>query len=195
MSANRIKLYKCESKKIEDLRECMKLKGSCLINVFKINDIYIVGVYKGEISKYDILIKYRQKENERWSRIRTPKHIHWVVDVLIKMQINPEQGKNFIDFLLGIWEVIEPIMSEEARLLRTSYNYILDKYAEELSKYKELSKHGEYSIKFLLFLADLLMTQEKTNRADAYMFKRLLEALKKEESLYQIVSIATHTGR
>lgn len=42
----------------------MKLKGSFLTNV---NDIYVVGAYEGKISKYDILIKYRQKENGKWS--------------------------------------------------------------------------------------------------------------------------------
>jgi len=39
------------------------------------------------------------------------------------------------------------------------------------------------------------MIQEKTNRADAYMFKNLLEALKKGEDIFSIVSIATHRGR
>jgi hypothetical protein len=31
--------------------------------------------------------------------------------------------------------------------------------------------------------------------ADAYMFKKLLETLKKGEDIFSIVSIATHTGR
>jgi hypothetical protein len=44
-------------------------------------------------------------------------------------------------------------------------------------------------------LAELLMTQEKTNREDAYMFKELLKALESREDIYKIVSIATHRGR
>ncbi|MCB4791586.1 MAG: hypothetical protein LHV68_06835 [Elusimicrobia bacterium] len=44
------------------------------IKVFQVNDSIIIGVYKGALSKYDILIKYRQKRtNGKWSNIRTPK--------------------------------------------------------------------------------------------------------------------------
>lgn len=148
----------CNFENPEDLKRCMKLKNSFPINVFKLNDKYIIGIYEGKISEYDILIRYRQKEKGKWSRIRTPKHIHWVVDMLLKMQMNKEKAKEFIEFLLRRWEEIEPIKSEEERKLRTSYNYISSTYTEELNKYKELSKYGEYSIKFLIFLAELLMT-------------------------------------
>ncbi|MCS7245971.1 MAG: hypothetical protein RMJ38_07600 [candidate division WOR-3 bacterium] len=62
----------CNSQNTEDLKRCMKIRSISLINVFKIDDDYIVGIYEGRISNYDILIKYRQKERGRWSRIRTP---------------------------------------------------------------------------------------------------------------------------
>ena len=45
---------------------------------------YIIYVFQGSLSQYDILIKYRKDG----TRIRTPKHIHWVVDILMKMQGN-----------------------------------------------------------------------------------------------------------
>ena len=41
-------------------------------------------------------------------------------------------------------------------------------------------------------LAFLLMKQEKTNRNDAYMFKKLLISLKEQKDLFEIISIATH---
>jgi len=43
-------------------------------------------------------------------------------------------------------------------------------------------------------LAKLLMLQEKTNLETAYMFKKLLKALKSGEDIFKIVSIASHTG-
>ena len=64
-------------------------------------------------------------------------------------------------------------------------------YLEEASNYEVLAGKGEYSVKFLLLLAKLLMVQEKTNRHDAYMFKRLLEQLKEHKNIFQIVSTAT----
>ena len=57
--------------------------------VIPINGTYILGIYKGTLSDFDILLRYRQKEGERWSRIRTPKHIHWAVDMLIKHYSEP----------------------------------------------------------------------------------------------------------
>jgi len=49
------------------------------LKVYSVNGKFILAVYKGNLSKYDLLIKYRQKDNSTnsgWSRIRTPKHIH-----------------------------------------------------------------------------------------------------------------------
>lgn len=186
------KQHKCDK---QDLKECMKLKNFELIHAFKVNGEYIIGIYKGTISDYDILIKYRQKTEKGWSRIRTPKHIHWAVDILMKMQTEPQKTKEFLNFLLEIWNKIEPINSEEERIKRTNIDYLIEKYQKELNNYKELSKKGEYSVKFLILLAELLMIQEKTNMPNAYMFKKLLEALEKGEDIFNIVSIATHTGR
>lgn len=178
------------------LEKCMELKGKELLNVFKVNDKYIIGIYKGKLSKYDIVIKYRQRQKDgSWSRIRTPKHIHWAVDLLMKMQADPQKVREFIDFLLARWEQVEPIESEKDRKKRTSLEYLLEELSNEIQQYKDLSQKGEYSVKFLLLLAELLMMQEKTNRKDAYMFKNLLKALKDGEDIFNIVSIATHTGQ
>lgn len=45
---------------------------------------YIIFVFQGTLSQFDIVIKYKKDRK----RIRTPKHIHWVVDILMKMQEN-----------------------------------------------------------------------------------------------------------
>jgi hypothetical protein len=39
------------------------------------------------------------------------------------------------------------------------------------------------------------MAQEKTNMPDAYMFRKLLEALKRGDDIFSIVSLATHRGK
>ena len=44
---------------------------------------------------------------------------------------------------------------------------------------------------FLILLAKLFMLQEKTNRPDAYMFKRVLDGLKRGEDLFKVLSTAT----
>lgn len=172
-------------------------KGEKRIPLFvsRINEKFIIAVYQGSFSKYDILIKYRQKNKDKWSRIRTPKHIHWAVDVLIKMHSDKEKTGQFLDFLIEIWNKTRPFKDDEERKKFLSINYLLESNKEEIKNYGDLGKKGEYSITFLILLAKLLMLQEKTNLETAYMFKKLLDSLKSGEDIFEIVSIATHRGR
>lgn len=165
------------------------------IKVFPINGSYILGVYNGSLSKFDILIKYRQKHGDSWSRIRTPKHIHWAVDILIKMNMKNKETKKFLDFLIEVWENVKPIKNANERNKYLKIENLLKESENKIVSYKGLSKHGEYSINFLILLAKLLMIQEKTNKETAYMFKRLLKALRDGGDIFKIVSTATHNRR
>ncbi|MFC2032726.1 hypothetical protein ACFLUS_05165 [Chloroflexota bacterium] len=126
----------------------------------------------------------------KWSRIRTPKHIHWTVDILLKMQTYKELTQQFLDFFLNIWNNTKPLKNEAARQ-SLDLASLLDFSGGEIETYKALSGKGEYSVRFLILLAKLLMIQEKTNRADAYMFKNVLEGLRAGEDLFHILSAAT----
>ena len=44
--------------------------------------IYVLPGSRGQRPNCDILIKYKKKDKH----IRTPKHVHWAVDLLIKKQ-------------------------------------------------------------------------------------------------------------
>lgn len=165
------------------------------LTVFEVNGSYIVGVYQGSLSNFDILIKYRQKINGAWSRIRTPKHIHWAVDILIKLHEDKEKTQAFLDFLLGVWSRTSPIRNRRQQQNILSIDALLQDSQKLINKYETLSSKGEYSIKFLILLAKLLMIQEKTNLETAYMFKNLLEALRGKGDIFSAVSIASHTGR
>ena len=68
---------------------------------------------------------------------------------------------------------------------------LLSTHPNNVIAYDELAEKGEYSIKFLLLLAKLLMHQEKTNYPGAYMFRRLLEQLKTSPDIFSVVSTAT----
>ncbi len=165
------------------------------LRTFTVNGEYILAVYQGSLSEYDLLIKYRQKENGKWSRIRTPKHIHWAVDVLIKMSLEKDKTKDFLDFLIDYWDNnVSPLKSKEERNSLLS-DELLNQVNNEANQYLELVGKGEYSVKFLILIAKLLMFQEKTNLDTAYMFKNLLEALKDGQDIFKIVSIATHNRR
>ena len=170
----------------------MTYKGNKPLAVYKINDSYVIAVYQGKLSKFDIILRYRQKVGGKWSLIRTPKHIHWAVDMLIKLTHNEKLAKDFLDFLIELWNKTEGFKTARDRKIFLEEKNLIRETENEAKNFQELSKYGEYNIKFLILLAKLLMKQEKTNREDAYMFKKLLEALKEHRELYKIISIATH---
>lgn len=177
----------------------MNVKDIEPLTIIKVNDTYILAVYQGSLSEYDLLIRYRQRDKSTksgWSRIRTPKHIHWAVDTIIKMQHNDEETKKFLEFLINLWDTqIQPLKSREERDLLLNVEKLKKEANIEANRYPQLANKGEYSIKFLYLIAKLLMVQEKTNLSNAYMFKNLLDALKVHKDIYKIVSIATHNRK
>jgi len=171
----------------------MTAKGNEPLAAIPVNGEYVLAIYQGSLSEHDILIKYRQLENGKWSRLRTPKHIHWAVDILIKHYIEPKETDLFLESLLQLWDKTEGLHSMVDRQRILNENNLMDQVNKEASNYPKLAKKGEYSVKFLLLLANLLMIQEKTNRSDAYMFKDLLHKLKNHKNIFEIVSTASHT--
>ena len=54
---------------------------------FQLADGTIIGVFQGSRGSHpdlDIVVKYKDKYTK--SGVRTPKHIHWVIDLLIKKE-------------------------------------------------------------------------------------------------------------
>lgn len=163
--------------------------------VFEIDEKYILSVYQGTLSRFDILIKYKQKINNKWSRLRTPKHIHWTVDILIKLHGNRNITQSFINFLVNIWDTTLPIRSIRQRNNILNIDVLLSNSQNVIERYENLNNNGEYSIKFLIVLAKLLMIQEKTNKRDAFMFIKLLKSLQTNGDIFSAVSSASHNGK
>lgn len=170
----------------------MKGRKLPLLAQFPVNDHFIIGIYQGTLSEFDMIIRYRQLINDTWTRPRTPKHIHWAVDILIKQHEKPEETRKFIDFLLEYWNTIQPITNDAERDKILNIENLKLEVNKEATDYQSLANEGEYSVKFLLLLAKLLMFQEKTNYHEAYMFKRLLEQLRGSPDIFSVISTATH---
>jgi hypothetical protein len=172
----------------------MYSKGLEPLLTLPVNGKYLLSVYQGKLSKFDLLLKYREKdETGKWSYIRTPKHIHWAVDILIKLSLDESNTKNFLDFLINHWDNnVKSLKSVQEREDFLSAVNLLKNIENESKQYEQLAGKGRYSIRFLILMAKILMVQEKTNYEEAYMFKNLLDALKKGNDIFKIVSIATH---
>jgi len=179
---------------IKEATPSMYSNGLEPLLILPINGKYLLGIYQGSFSKFDLLLKYREKnESGKWTRIRTPKHIHWAVDILIKLSLDEINTKIFLDFLIDYWNnSAKSLKSEQERDDFLSENKLLESVDKEVKQYSALAGKGRYSIKFLILVAKILMVQEKTNMESAYMFKNLLNALKNGNDIFNIVSIATH---
>ena len=151
---------------------------------------YIIYVFQGTLSQFDIVIKYKKDG----TRIRTPKHIHWVVDILMKMQGNEALAKRYLRAIQNCWNACVPLTNNDyatlKALIENGENDI------DVEQYFALNAFGEYDVEFLYVLMELLAVQEKTNRADAYMFGKIIEELlEADRDIFKIISTAGFGGR
>lgn len=151
---------------------------------------YIIYVFQGQLSPFDIVIKYK-KDN---GRIRTPKHVHWVADILMKMQGNEELTKDYLRAIQDYWNASVPLTSNNYDTLKALVTH--GEAEIEIERYFSLNAYGEYDVEFLYVLMKLLVVQEKTNRADAYMFGDIIEELlETDRDIFKIISTADFSGR
>ena len=151
---------------------------------------YIIYVFQGDLSQLDIVIKYKKDGK----RIRTPKHIHWVVDILMKMQGNEVLTKRYLIAIQNCWNTCVPLANNDFATLKT----LIENGEEdiELTQFFDLNVFGEYDVEFLYVLMELLAVQEKTNRADAYMFGNIIEELlEADRDIFKIISTAGFGGK
>ena len=161
------------------------------IKEIKLSDGTIIGVFagsRGANPDHDILIKYQ----ETGKRLRTPKHIHWVIDLLIKKEHNKELTLNFMKYLREMYDKVEAFKSKQDRA-----NFILKETSKEkLKPFEELNKYGEYKIEFIGHLIELIIKMEKNTPPEkpARVFKELMDAMIQEKEIFVIVSKATQIG-
>lgn len=152
----------------------------------------VIEVFEGDrgfIKDHDILIKYQEKGK----RLRTPKHIHWVIDLLIKKEHNRELTLNFMKYLRGMYDKVGAFTSKEDRK-----NCELKETTEEkLKEFGELNDYGEYKVDFIGHLIELMIKMEKNTPPEkpARVFKELMDAMIEEKEIFVIVSKATQVGR
>ncbi len=161
------------------------------IKEIKLADGTIIGVFagsRGANPDHDILIKYQ----ENGKRLRTPKHIHWVIDLLIKKEHNRELTLKFMKYLREMYERVESFKSKEDR----EKCIIKETTKEKLKIFEELNKYGEYKVEFIGHLIELMVKMEKNTPPEkpARVFKELMDAMIQEKEIFVIVSKATQIG-
>jgi hypothetical protein len=155
---------------------------------FKVGDITI-GVFQGSRNKnpeLDIIVKYQKKGGN----VRTPQHLHWAIDLLIKKEHDKELTKKFVGYLVGMWDKVHPFKNkQEQQKCELKFTN-----PENLKQFKELDKYGEYPVEFIGHIIELLMIEEK-NAERSFMFKGVLDSIYEDKDIFSIVSSAGYSGR
>jgi hypothetical protein len=158
------------------------------IKEIKLGDGTLIGVFEGSRGAnpdHDILIKYKEGSK----RIRTPKHIHWVIDLLIKKEHDKELTLKFMRYLRDMYDKVGAFESKEDRK-----NCILkETSSEKLKPFEDLNRYGEYKVEFIGHLIELMIKMEKNTPPEkpAKVFKELMDAMITEKEIFVIVSKAT----
>ena len=163
-------------------------KEHVAIKEISLADGTVIGVFEGSRGAnpdHDILIKYQ----ENGKRLRTPKHIHWVIDLLIKKEHNRELTLRFMKYLRDMYDRVDSFKSKEDRR-----NCILKETTPaKLKSFEELNRYGEYKVDFIGHLIELMIKMEKNMPPEkpARIFRELMDALIQEKEIFVIVSKAT----
>ena len=161
------------------------------IKEIKLSDGTIIGVFEGNRGAnpdHDILIKYQ----ELGKRLRTPKHIHWVIDLLIKKEHNKELTLKFMRYLRDLYDKVESFKSKEDRKICI----LKETTKEKLTPFEELNNYGEYKVDFIGHLIELMIKMEKNTPPEkpARVFRELMDTMIQEKEIFVIVSKATQIG-
>jgi hypothetical protein len=137
-------------------------------------------VSKGKKSTYDFKVHYR----EPGKKVRTPKHIHLIIDLYMKLCGNEQLTLQLVDHIINnIILKISPTITFPPKLQVFSSSHV--------SQFSTLNTFGEYSVEFLLVVTELIMIQEKTNYPNGTMNLNLFKKFRNKEDIFSVVSAAT----
>ena len=135
-------------------------------------------------SPFDFKVHYR----EPGKRVRTPKHIHLIIDLYMKLSRNEELTMKLVNHIINdIILKVKPATEFPPKL--QIFN------PEQAKQFEELDQYGEYSVEFILVVVELIMIQEKTNYPNGKMNLTLFQKFKNKEDIFSVVSAATFRNR
>ncbi|GAB4534422.1 MAG: hypothetical protein Kow0063_17490 [Anaerolineae bacterium] len=155
-----------------------------------LHPIYTTGngvtiyVSKGGKSPFNFRAQYQ----EPGKKVRTPKHIHLIIDLYMKRTGDKHLTLQLIDHIIN--EIILRVRSSN------SNPPVLQIFSpQHVAKFRALDAYGEYSVEFLLVITELIMIQEKTNYPQGVMNLDLFKLFRDEADIFSVVSAATFRGR
>ena len=140
-------------------------------------------VSKGGKSQFNFKVQYQ----EPGKAIRTPKHIHLIIDLYMKKTGNKELTMKLVDHIIN-----NIILKVQSSVINPPQFQIFT--PDHVEQFKELNNYGEYPIDFLLVITELIMIQEKTNYPSGVLNLNLFKAFREEKDIFSVVGAATFRG-
>ncbi len=138
-----------------------------------------IFVAPGSKSRFDFRVRYQEPNR----RVRTPKHIHWVIDLYIKREHERNLTNKLLDLLIEITRKVQP-----SKEFPPQFQFFAKL---DLKPFESLDRFGEYTTDFLIATVELIMIQEKTNYPAGILNLKILRAFRNNESIFKLVSAAT----
>ena len=145
-----------------------------------------VAIYTepGNKSPFDFRVRYQEPDR----RIRTPQHIHLIVDLYQKRGAEPALTNALVNHIIN--QIIRRIEPSEV------YPPALQVFdLGHIGQFEGLYGVSEYNPEFLLVLIELIMIQEKTNYPDGVLNLELFQSFLNNDDIFSVVSKATFRGR
>ena len=151
------------------------------ILIKKTSDNIQILVSKGSKaeSPFDFKVHYR----EPGKRIRTPKHVHIIIDLYMKLSRNEALTLKFVDYLVEMMHKLSPETKFPPATQISNHPY---------SEFNELNQYGEYAVEFICAITELIMIQEKTNYPNGNLNVKVFKMFRdNHKDIFAVVSAAT----
>jgi hypothetical protein len=121
-----------------------------------------------------------------YRRLRTPKHVHLIVELYVKQAFNEGLTLKLRDHLLDIFARVQPITNFPPAI------QIFDPSA--VTPFLLLNDVGEFSVEFFLVVNELIFIQEKTNYPQGSETQRLYRDFTLKDR-FSVIGGASWRGR
>jgi len=142
-----------------------------------------IFVSKGGKSQFNFKVRYQ----EPGKAVRTPKHIHLIIDLYMKRTGNKQLTMELVDHIVN-----NIILKVQSSTINPPKIQVFS--SEHVEQFKELDNYGEYPVEFLLIVTELIMIQEKTNYPNGVLNLNLFKKFREEKDIFSVVSAATFRG-
>lgn len=161
------------------------------LQVFHLADGTLLGMFqgnRGDRPDLDFVIKFLTPGPCK--KLRTPKNLHWVVDILMIGKADPAGALKLTRSLLECYQGAQAFKSARAR------NAFQPEKAQKIAQeFQHLDKKGAVSVAFVTHIVELFSICEKASPRDTKMFENLLLVLVDyfdgRKDYYQVLNATT----